>query len=198
MNTDIERFHDWSARYENSWIQRYLDPLHDLMLESTAAEARELSPDSILDVGCGTGRLLRKAEKRWPGSQLLGVDPALGMIEVARKLTPNARFYQAPAESIPIADRSIDLVLSAVSMHHWSSALLGIHEASRVLRQGGLVCIADIALPSWLSKLFHSKAQTRVAIRELLNGANLSIKQQQTTNAGGVLVCIARKELQLP
>jgi ubiquinone/menaquinone biosynthesis C-methylase UbiE len=194
MNKDVERFHDWSAHYENSWIQRFLDPLHDLMLQATAAQSRELNPDSVLDLGCGTGRLLRKAEKRWPGSQLLGIDPAQGMIEVARKLTLNARFYRAPAESIPIADGSIDLVLSAVSMHHWSNALLGIHEVSRVLREGGLFCIADIALPSWLSKLFRSKAKTRAGIRELLNEANLSIKQQQTTSAGVVLVSVARKE----
>jgi ubiquinone/menaquinone biosynthesis C-methylase UbiE len=71
---------------------------------------------SILDIGCGTGRLLRKAQERWPKARLFGVDPAEGMIEKARQLLPEARLYVGMAESLPLPDDSVDVVLSTSSL----------------------------------------------------------------------------------
>jgi len=193
MSDDVQRFDRWSKRYEDFWGQRYLDSLHNLMLDLTAAEAPNLNPTAILDVGCGTGRLLRRVATRWPAAQLIGVDPAQGMVEVAQRLTPAATFHQAFAESVPLGDNSVDLVLSAVSMHHWSDAWLGTREVERVLRGGGLFCLADISLPTWLSKLLRSKAKNRPGTRDLLVQSGFQVGRQQGTFAGFVLVSVGVK-----
>jgi ubiquinone/menaquinone biosynthesis C-methylase UbiE len=167
---DVERFHEWSATYDDSWFQKYLGPLHEKILERISRYGLEgSSPQTVVDLGCGTGRLLTRAGKHWPGARLVGIDPASGMIEVARANNPNAEFYQAPAESIPLADETADVVLSSVSMHHWNDAGLGIREAHRILRKGGMFCLADIAVPRWLARLFHSKAKSRAALHELFS-----------------------------
>src|SRR6516165_8779278 len=115
---DIERFDQWSSSYENSWMQRaFFDQTHKAVLALAAGIVHQ--PESVLDVGCGTGRLLRRAYRYWPDAQLIGVDPANGMIERAKLLTPNAKFITAMAEALLLPDASIDLALSTTSFHHW-------------------------------------------------------------------------------
>jgi len=185
---DVGRFHELSATYDSSWFQRYIEPLHDAVLEQALRALQGRNPNAIVDVGCGTGRLLRKASQHWPSAELIGIDPAAGMIEVARNLSPNARFYQAPAENLPLADASADLVLSSISMHHWSDAGLGMREIHRVLRDRGIFCLADIAIPSWLAKLFRSKAKSGAERAELLRGNGFSIRHQQSVWSGFALI----------
>ncbi len=66
------------------WGQRCVDRIQQLMLEWVAGSGAAV-PSAVLDVGCGTGRLLEKAGAHWRAARLLGVDPAPGMIEVARR-----------------------------------------------------------------------------------------------------------------
>ena len=74
---DIERFDHWASTYEHSWLQRaFFDRAHQATLALAAGIIHE--PVSVLDVGCGTGKLLRRAHINWPQAQLIGVDPANG------------------------------------------------------------------------------------------------------------------------
>ena len=115
---DIGRFDHWSNTYEHSWMQRVLfDQAHQATLALATGLVHE--PASVLDVGCGTGKLLRQARIYWPEAQLIGVDPANGMIEMANRLTPNATFFTGMAEALPLQDASVDLALSTISFHHW-------------------------------------------------------------------------------
>jgi len=193
MNNDVERFEHWSSTYEHSWIHRWLDEVHSFMLETVAAEVPRLNPRVALDVGCGTGRLLRRVASVWPEAQLVGVDPATGMIESARKLAPNIIFHQAQAESLPLTDGSVDLAFSAVSLHHWENAARGVREVQRVLCDTGIFCLADISIPRWLAKLFRSQARSGSGIRDLFVQVGLKLRVQRRTSAGIVLVSLAVK-----
>jgi ubiquinone/menaquinone biosynthesis C-methylase UbiE len=149
-NSDsTQEFNRWSSTYEESWAQRFLfEPVHWGVLNMVEEGA---VPEAVLDVGCGTGRLLRKARERWPEAKLLGVDSAEGMIEKARQLTPGAVFYVDKVESLPLSDASIDLAFSTLSYHHWSDKLEGLRQIERVLRPAGRLFLADVAIPFGLS-----------------------------------------------
>ena len=168
------RFDRWSSSYDDSWLQRlYFDRIHTAVL-SLAAEGQE--PGVVLDVGCGTGRLLRDAGERWPGATLIGVDPAPGMISEAKQRSAGATFLVAAAEDLPLGDASVDLAVSTISFHHWPKKLEGLKEIARVLRPGGRLLLADHAVPEWL-KALGSQALAPSAASRLVTEAGLSVRR---------------------
>jgi ubiquinone/menaquinone biosynthesis C-methylase UbiE len=177
---DVERFEQWASTYENSWLQRaFFERVYQATLTLAAGTVHQ--PVSVLDVGCGTGKLLRRANIYWPEAQLIGVDPANGMIEMAKRLTPDATFFTGMAEVLPLEDASVDLALSTSSFHHWQDQAAGIREIARVLRPGGYFVLVDASFPDWLVRVFrlkrfHSPAQ----LRTLFIQAGLHVQMQQT------------------
>lgn len=137
-------------------------------------------PEAILDVGCGTGRLLRKAKELWPNARLIGVDAADKMIEEAKKLFPEAEFHVAMAESLPLPDASIDLSFSTLSFHHWANQAKGVSEVARVLRPQARLLLADIVPPFGLSFFSsHFKRNNPKKMREMFVEAGLVVELQQ-------------------
>lgn len=153
MNHDVERFNRWAATYDRHHLQRFVfEPVQKTLLDMALAEAP--NPKAILDVGCGTGRLLTSAEKRFPGAALEGVDAAIGMVRHAQAVLPagsRIRFQQATAENLPFRDSQFDLVFSTMTFHHWTDQQKGIAEVARVLTPGGRWLLADF-VPSGLMR----------------------------------------------
>lgn len=153
------------------------------------------APESILDVGCGTGRLLRKAGQRWPSARLVGVDPAQGMIDVARRLSPGTVFYTGSAEAIPLPDASVEVVLSTMSFHHWKDRAAGVREIARVLRPGGRFCLADATLPALVAKLLHHmQGNSFAAWRTIFEQAGLTVAGKGRRFLGNVILLLGVKD----
>lgn len=104
---------------------------------------------NLLDVGCGPGRLAILLAQR--DLHVTGVDLDPAMIERA---TANAAripdagrrpsFTVADVASVPLADESQDVVVTTLSMHHWSDPRAGLAEIARVLRLGGKALVWDL------------------------------------------------------
>lgn len=142
---DIDRFNRWAKTYDRHWMQRFLfDRVQRTALELAAREVAQ--PAAILDVGCGTGRLLRSAALKFPGARLVGVDAAIEMVRQAEASTPSGteiQFQQATAEQLPFSDAQFDLVFSTLTFHHWQDQRQGVAEVARVLAPGGRWLLAD-------------------------------------------------------
>lgn len=112
------------------------------------------APVRTLDVGCGTGALLRLLAARLPGAAgFVGVDAARGMVAAARSapgLDSRIQFAQSAAERLPFPDASFDLVVSTASFDHWADQRVGLTECSRVLRGDGRLVLADL-FARWLA-----------------------------------------------
>jgi ubiquinone/menaquinone biosynthesis C-methylase UbiE len=189
---DIDRFDTWARTYDASWMQRVLfGPVYRATLALAARQGFE--PATVLDVGCGTGTLLRQAKTDWPDAQLLGVDPAPHMIEVATRLSPDATFVVGMAEALPVPDATVDLALSTLSFHHWRDQAAGLREVARVLRPGGVLLLVDMSFPSWLLRpLRLQRVHSRAGRATLFQQAGLSVQAQYRVAWTGILGTIGR------
>jgi len=142
---DVQAFHDRAATYEVGWRGR----MHHDIAVRTADLARTFDdePRHVLDVGCGTGLLLRLLADRLPEAQeLVGVDAAAGMIAVANSTAndPRLRFHNGVAENLPFPDESFDLVVSTTSFDHWEDQGAGLSECARVLAPNDHFVLTDL------------------------------------------------------
>jgi ubiquinone/menaquinone biosynthesis C-methylase UbiE len=106
-----------------------------------------LEPGSLLDVGCGTGRLMKQALAR--GFEAHGIDPAPAMVDEARESTGLGadRVRIGMAESLPFDDGRFDVVLECGALLHVPDITAAAREMVRVATPGGVVRIFDYAAP---------------------------------------------------
>jgi ubiquinone/menaquinone biosynthesis C-methylase UbiE len=169
---DVAAFGERAEGYEEGWLGRFHHEIADRTADLALAEVP--APHQVLDVGSGTGYLLRRIGDRAPdAAELVGVDAAADMVRVARAATadPRARFLQGTAEHLPGPDGVFDLVVTTTSFDHWADQQAGLRECARVMAPGGRLVLVDQFSPLYLPTLVGSragKARTRRRATRLL------------------------------
>jgi ubiquinone/menaquinone biosynthesis C-methylase UbiE len=140
------------------------------MYRRLGADLAGAVPDdgAVLDIGTGPGVLLVELAARRPDLRLTGIDLSADMIAAAkRNLAPfgdrvSARLGDVAA--LPFPDRSFDLVVSSLSLHHWDDPQSAVPELARVLRPGGRLYIYDFPFAPF------EKLADAASARSVLNG----------------------------
>jgi ubiquinone/menaquinone biosynthesis C-methylase UbiE len=172
---DLAAFERRAPDYDAGWLGRMHHEIADRTL--SLALATTAAPQRILDVGCGTGYLLRRlATFCGDAIVLAGVDPAPAMIEAAKASADDERlgYSVGVAEHLPYPDDAFDLVVSTTSFDHWPDQGAGLLECARVLAPRGRLVLVDqfssLLLPTFLMGR-AGKARTRSRADRLLAAA---------------------------
>jgi len=99
-----------------------------------------LPDDNVLDVGCGSGWLVRMLTERVSQGRVIGMDISDEMVRRARRnyvSVENAMFVIGGAEEIPWDANFFTQAISVESAYYWPDPARGLHEIHRVLREGG-------------------------------------------------------------
>jgi ubiquinone/menaquinone biosynthesis C-methylase UbiE len=130
-----------------------------------------------VDLGCGPGDLALKLAQMAPGLQVTGIDLSDEMLAHADArarqagLEERVSFRKGDVADIPFADNTLDLVVSTLSLHHWSDPVAVLDEIARVLRPGGAFLVfdlrRDVAFPFWMLLWFVTHVVAPRAIRRI-------------------------------
>jgi ubiquinone/menaquinone biosynthesis C-methylase UbiE len=178
---DLAAFNDRAPEYDRGWRGRLHHEISDRAAALAVATAG--SPTRVLDVGCGTGYLLRTLAGRYPDAQqLCGIDAAPQMITTASAFARDDRlsFTVGVAEEIGYPDGTFDLIVSTTSFDHWADQQAGLVECARVLRPGGHLVLVD-QFSRWLLPTLvtsrRGKARTEGRATNLVLRAGFSSPQ---------------------
>lgn len=151
-------FQSLGPRYDQGSNPEFYRKLSSRLLD-LALEGAKDPPDSILDLGCGTGVSTRVLAGRFPHHPLVGADQSAAMLAVARErpFPGPAGWVQCPAEALPFEDESFSLVFCNMA-YHWCHPRAA-QEMRRVLKPGGRIALSvplrgpDLALAGNLALL---------------------------------------------
>jgi ubiquinone/menaquinone biosynthesis C-methylase UbiE len=114
-------------------------PVDRAMITAFGEHVRSTSSHSVLDFGCGTGRLVTTLQEL--GLEVTGADLSDGMVAIARSDHPEVDFHVVTPGPLPFADESFAGVLAWYSLIHCPPGELAgmLSELVRVLVPGGYV-----------------------------------------------------------
>jgi arsenite methyltransferase len=131
-----QEFNRWAAEGKGKGMEHEHMPITLPMLERMQLRPNE----TVLDVGCGSGWLVRLIARLVPEGSVAGIDLSDAMIHQAREEVAGServRFEVGTADHIPFPDTSFTRVVSIESAYYWPDPAAGLREIARVTAPGG-------------------------------------------------------------
>ncbi len=144
--------------------------------------------ETVLDLGSGAGfDCFLAAHRVGPSGRVIGVDMTPEMVEKAREnarrsACANVEFRLGEIEHLPVADSSVDCVISNCVINLSPDKLQVFREAFRVLRPGGRLMVSDIVLAAPLPRAILESAAAYVGC---ISGASLRSEYLELIAAAG-------------
>ncbi|MBC7936481.1 MAG: class I SAM-dependent methyltransferase [Rhizobacter sp.] len=120
----------WSKYFEPFFLPMYKKALEQISLNDETY---------LLDAGCGAGLFSYMAINT--GAEVIGVDAAPGLLEIARQRNPQHNFLEEDLESLPFVSKSFDVVVGFNSFQYAGNFTKALAEAKRVTKEGGKIVI---------------------------------------------------------
>jgi len=124
-----------------------------------------MKPVSILDAGAGTGFISQRLASRYPKAKITGLDLAFNMLKQAKskrslkqRWNKQFNYINAEVENIPLADASVDLVISGLTLQWCQDLPKVFKEFRRILAPDGLLLFSTFG-PDTLKELRQSWAK---------------------------------------
>jgi SAM-dependent methyltransferase len=162
--------------FETEDTHWWLATRRDMVLDWVRRDLDEGAPLRLLDVGCGTGRLLRDLRQL---GDTYGVDASDEAIDFSRKRGVAARVEKADLRHLPFADKSFDVITAVDTLEHLADDVGALREWGRVLSRDGRLLIF-VPAHRWLWSLQdevsgHQRRYTARSLREAIDAAGLRV-----------------------
>ncbi len=145
MFDDIASTYDLANRVlsmgiDKQWRRKGCEKAYEIL------DKKEIT--QITDVACGTGDLLLFWEeyakkKSIVVNKYVGIDPSVGMLDVARTKVDFAEFLEGKAQELPVDDEGTDIISISYGIRNVVDRVEALQEFYRALKPGGLVVILE-------------------------------------------------------
>ena len=127
-----------------SWFNKVIDRLQNRTWSRTLNFCSFSQGAPVLDVGCGTGRWLRRLEEH--GLSGIGIDQSSEMLALARKRGTLSPMVSGEVQNLPFRDESFKCVSAVTVIQHIppQEQVHALSEMVRVLRPGGHLILIEL------------------------------------------------------
>jgi ubiquinone/menaquinone biosynthesis C-methylase UbiE len=151
----------YSTLSSKSKVENIQQKIRDVEWQSILKYIDENS--SFLDVGCGAGYAMQKAQKD-KNCIITGVDPEPNKHGVGRyekdRISIDLQILKGFSENLPLENESFDVVYSSHVLEHVNDEIKSLKEFNRVLRKDGIIIIgvptASMALVNFVSQILFT------------------------------------------
>lgn len=138
-------FNQQVATYDNDIKGQHARSLYPVILKKLS----EIPYHTALDLGCGTGEMMRLILQQNKDKSLYGIDLSEKMLEVAKeKLGNHVNLILSDSEQLPFSDSFFDVVYCNDSFHHYPAPDKVLSEVYRVLKPNGIFVMCDCWQPT--------------------------------------------------
>ncbi len=175
-------------------IQVYPTQMYHYLAIKTPLEGK-----TVLEVGSGRGGGANYLAQTMKPKEYIGMDLAQNAVDLANGLhkLPNLKFVQGSAESIPLPDNSVDVVLNVESCHAYGSVPKFLSEVKRVLRPQGVFLMVDFRNSQEnMTILKHDLANTHMQLVEeqnITNNVIRAIEAEDATKRKRIEECVPKR-----
>lgn len=137
LHNSAEGYNLYAEKYDES--QKFLNSFEKGQLFSLMGD---LKGKKVLDVGCGTGRLI--GELKLFGADIVACDVSSEMLKITKKKYPAVETVEADIEDLPFEDKTFDVVIATFMIVHLKFLERAFEEVYRVLKDGGVFILTNI------------------------------------------------------
>ncbi|MEM9213754.1 MAG: class I SAM-dependent methyltransferase [Cyanobacteria bacterium P01_F01_bin.150] len=155
LNNKQQLFDRWAPFYDCPFTSIFYQAVHVRLLDY--AELPEQA--NVLDIGCGTGRLLNRLVAKYPNLQGTGLDFSSEMLLEAGRSSRyplQLTFVQGNATPLSFADAQFDAIFNTISFLHYPDPTQVLAEVYRTLKPGGMFYLVDLVGRS-LTRIGHDQ-----------------------------------------
>lgn len=145
------KFDKRAAKYDDGFEGKISQKVYQLVIESVELN----SGDKILDMGCGTGTILYRLNSLY-NIEGYGIDIEEKMIEQAKIKCPQMNMQHGDCSKTPFEGEMFDGLIACLTFHHFNDQKAFTREASRILKTGSKLYLADPCFPDFIQKLINA------------------------------------------
>jgi ubiquinone/menaquinone biosynthesis C-methylase UbiE len=176
----------WAPSYDWLFPSVFYQTIHKRLL--SYVDLPEGS--NVLDIGCGTGRLLERLATQFPDLRGTGLDLSAQMLRLARRNKrhrPRLIYIEGKADCLPFSDRQFNAVFNTISFLHYPEPQQVLDEVARVLSPGGRFYLVDSTLKG------EAEAQIMAITKGQIKFYSPKSRENLGNNAG--LLCMSHHYL---
>lgn len=121
-------------------IQKFL--INNFYVSLTSV-IKDLSPNTILDAGCGEGFTMNKLLQENIGKKIEGIEYAKEAISLGKKIYPNLIIKQASVYELPYKNNSFDLIICTEVLEHLEEPAKALKEMLRVTKRYLIISVPN-------------------------------------------------------
>ncbi len=176
MNSIVWDF--WADKYDRLWVQKYsLGPSRREVIKALASMLRTGRKYKLLDMGCGTGQLLRELRRNFADFDIeyTGVDISPKMIDRCRDQDAETRYIVSNIDDFEGDSEEFDFIICSHSFPYYQDKSKAVEKLHSLLKKDGILFLVQASANSiydniamFFVKFTTSKAQYH-SIKDILD-----------------------------